>query len=66
MADEFFQAFSNEVGQPAAKAAAATTMAATPVVATADVPEGRFENSDQWKIWAVVFGLFIIAMLLAL
>lgn len=70
MADEFFQAFCNEVGQPLP----ATTGGETEVVATADIhpesgtasPPKRFEASDQWKIWAVVFGLFIVAMLLAL
>lgn len=74
MADEFFQAFCNEVGQPVAGPAVATAAvegAATPatdvaVEAIMDVPEKRFESSDQWKIWAVVFGLFVIAMLLAL
>lgn len=70
MADEFFSAFSAEisaeVGTP--QAVAVGDVPAGPADATAGSAEAplRFESSDQWKVWAVVFGIFVLAMLLAL
>jgi len=78
MADEFFSAFSAEIS--AEICAEISAKVGTPqAVAVGDVPAGpadatagsaeapsRFESSDQWKVWAVVFGIFVLAMLLAL
>lgn len=66
MADEFFSAFSSEVGGPADTGTDETTATTTTDVASAVPAAERYESGDQWKIWAVVFGLLIVAMVLAL
>ncbi len=58
MADDFFSAFTVELGGSAEQTAADTS----PQPGQPD----RFESRDQWKIWAVAFVVFALAMLLAL
>lgn len=54
MADQFFRAFANEVG-------------ASEVVAIEDngQPGEQTISNGQWKIWVVVFGALILALVLA-
>jgi carbon monoxide dehydrogenase subunit G len=52
MADDFFAAFGEEVSGSAPESTAA-----------AEAP--AYETSDQWKIWLIVFGALILAMLFA-
>ena len=81
MADDFFARFSAEVGRPEDPAAendtdgGAEASAAEPAPAdapgTASVPsEGRspddYQPSQQWKIWAIMFGILLLAVVLTL
>lgn len=81
MADEFFSALStcissevsSEVGADVGVAGAPLNTGAGEAIsrpmdsaAGSDHVQERFEGSDQWKVWAVVFGIFVLAMLLAL
>ena len=57
MADDFFSAFSKRL-DPAAVAAPSAEAAGT----TTD----QYEDSGQWKIWAIAFGVLILAAVLAI
>ncbi len=56
MADDFFSAFTVELGGSAA----------APDAPGEPEHTNRYESRDQWKIWAVAFVVFALAMLLAL
>jgi len=62
MADDFFGAFSRELGvpqgggEPTAPGPAAAAPPSSP----------RYEPSAQWKVWAAVFLVLVIALVLAL
>lgn len=58
MADDFFSAFTVELGGSASPAA--------PVAPSEPEQSNRYESRDQWKIWAVAFVVFALAMMLAL
>jgi carbon monoxide dehydrogenase subunit G len=66
MADEFFSAFSSEVGTPDSSKVADEAAASPNADAQPSQVQPRFEASSQWKVWAVVFAIFVLAMLLAL
>ena len=61
MADEFFGKFSEALGGDGQ-----SSQVDTPQDEVTEQAQGRYESSGQWKIWAIVFGVFVAAMLLAL
>ncbi len=61
MADEFFGKFSEALGGDGQ-----SSPAETPQDDVTEQTLGRYESSGQWKIWVIVFGVFVAAMLLAL
>ncbi len=67
IADEFFTAFRAEVGQSEADSVAdVSSQDDSEPEKTAVAAEAAPANNDQWKVWAVVFGLFVVAMVLAI
>ncbi len=57
MADDFFTAFSRRLDPDAV---------ATPSAEDAGDVADQYENSGQWKIWAIAFGVLILAAVLAI
>ncbi len=61
MADEFFTAFSAQIGVPEPVNAAIDAAGSQAVEGTS-----RYETGGQWKVWAVVIVIFVLAMVLSL
>jgi uncharacterized protein len=72
MADEFFTAFSAQIGVPDPvnarnEDAGGQVVAGGADVATASVQgTSRYETGGQWKVWAVVIVIFVLAMVLSI
>jgi len=62
MADDFFAKFSREVGTASTEASQAADAEST---SDAVSPEG-YQNSQQWKIWAIMFAILVLAVVLTL
>ncbi len=68
MADEFFTAFSAQIGVSSAvgsMAAQAPDAGSDRSLASVDAAS-RYETGGQWKIWSVVIVIFVLAMVLAI
>ena len=61
MADEFFTAFSAQIGVPEPVNAEIDDAGSQAVEGTP-----RYETGGQWKVWAVVIVIFVLAMVLSL
>ena len=68
MADEFFTAFSAQIGVSSAvgsMAAQAPEAGSDRSLASVDAAS-RYQTGGQWKIWSVVIVIFVLAMVLAI
>ena len=68
MADEFFTAFSAQIGvSDAVDGMASETVESDTEHASARVDgTSRYETGGQWKVWAVVIVIFVLAMVLSI
>lgn len=68
MADEFFTAFSAQVGVSDPVDSSADQVVAGGAVDAPSSVDGaaRYETGGQWKVWAVVIVIFVLAMVLSI
>ncbi len=68
MADEFFTAFSAQIGVPDADDGPANQAVADGADGSPASVAGtsRYETGGQWKVWAVVIVIFVLAMVLSI
>ena len=66
MADDFFAAFKQQLEPAESLEEAVTEGAGSEGEGQHGEPEGQVERNGQWKVWVVVFGVFILTLILVL